>query len=130
MNPRPTGLELEEVKRRSRARHRDRIQSAYEKAKLCREQYDEQRVRGEIGDELYNDMIDAAYRLYSQLRPAVLDTDFEERVSDAGDVIKQIYRSENAPREVEDVSPKVFAAVLDSLTATAVKTGLAEKEDT
>ena len=107
-----------------RAHHRQAIQDAYDEATLCREQYDEQRARGEIDDELYRDMSQAAYGLYMQLRPAVMDTDFEDEVTEARDV----FEADTPLCEMESVTPKTFAAIIDRLTAIAVKGGLAEVE--
>jgi hypothetical protein len=120
------GRLTEEEKRRSRARHRQAIHSAYGKAKLCREQYDTQRERGEIGVELYNDMVDAAFRLYSQLRPAVIDTDFEDEVAEVGEVFEEVFAADERLSEMDSVEPKTFAAIIDRLTAITVKSGLAE----
>jgi len=120
------GRLTEEEKRRSRARHRELIHRAYGEAKLCREQYDTQRERGEIGVELYNDMVDAAFRLYSQLRPAVIDTDFEGEVSEVGEVFEDVFAADERLSEMDSVEPKTFAAIIDHLTAITVKGGLAE----
>jgi hypothetical protein len=120
------GRLTEEEKRRSRARHRQAIHSAYGKAKLCREQYDTQRERGEIGAELYNDMVDAAFRLYSQLRPAVVDTQFEDDVDEIGEVFEDVFAADERLSEMDGVEPKTFAAIIDRLTAITVKGGLDE----
>jgi hypothetical protein len=123
---RSPGRVTEQEKRRSRARHRQAIHSAYGKAKLCREQYDTQRERGEIGAELYNDMVDAAFRLYSQLRPAVIDTDFEDDVAEVGEVFEEVFAADERLSEIESVEPKTFAAIIDRLEAITVKGGLDE----
>lgn len=122
------GRLTEQDKRRSRARHRQAIHSAYGKAKLCREQYDTQRERGEIGVELYNDMFDAAFRLYTQLRPAVIDTKFEGEVSEVGEIFEKVLAAEKPLCEMESVEPKTFAAIIDRLAAITVKGGLDEVE--
>jgi hypothetical protein len=128
MNPTPPGMPREEVKRQMRAHHRQAIQDAYDEATLCREQYDEQRARGEIDDELYRDMSQAAYGLYMQLRPAVMDTDFEDEVNEARDVFDEVFAADTPLCEMESVTPKTFAAIIDRLTAIAVRGGLAEVE--
>lgn len=122
MNPTPPGMPREELKRKMRAHHRQAIQDAVDEATLCREQYDEQRERGEIGDDLYRDMSDAAFGLYLEVRPAAKGTDFEDEVNEAGDV----FAADTPLCEMESVTPKTFAAIIDRLTAIAVRGGLAE----
>lgn len=126
MSRHPTGLELEELKRRSRARHRDRIQSAYESAMLCRKHYDEQRAAGEIGQELLSDLSSNTFRLYHQLRPALIDTDYEDDLSPIRETYRTVLDADEPLEEIEEVTPQSFAMMIDRMDAIATKTGLVE----
>ena len=128
MNPPPSGPAVEEAKRRARAQHRERIQDAFDKAKLCREQYDQQRARGEVADELYQDMFEAGFKLYMEIRPAVLSTSYREDVSELGPIFHDVARADESLTEMSSVTPKRVAMALDRLTAVAKITGLAEVE--
>lgn len=118
----------EELKRRMRGRHRQQIKDAYDQAALCRRQYDEQRLNGDIDDELYHDLASASFRLYNQLRPAALDTKYEDTLGEIGDTHKELLRADEPLTENEDVSPKTFASMVDRMESVIVKSGIVEAQ--
>jgi hypothetical protein len=114
-----------------RNHHRERIQDAREKAILCREQYDEQRGRGEIGDELYVDLVTATIAYWRQTRASVEDTRYEEEYPDFDEVaglFERVAETDAPVYEIDDLDPKTFAAYIDAIDAVVVKSGLLEKE--
>lgn len=127
MTPHEPRQFTEQEKRRSRARHRELIVAAYEEAKLCCRHYDEQQTTGEIGEQLYRDLNDAAFGLYMELYGAVRGTDYEKKVDDIGDEFRAVMAADKPAREQEEVTPETFVNMIDTLTEIVEKSDLDSK---
>jgi len=114
-------------KRYARSLHRQNIEEARAKASLCREQYDTQiRETGEVGRELYDELVASAYRFYMEVRPSFLDTEVEDDLNEMRDLFGRVFDSDKPVWEIDDLAPKVFAGMIDVLESLVEKAGLLE----
>jgi hypothetical protein len=123
--PTPTAApEVEQMKARCRAKHRQRIADAREEALLCREQYDEQLAEhGDIGRELHGDLAVAALKYDSQIH-VYRDEDIVDGIyPDIRPLRKKMFEFDGHVADLPGVSAKVWAAHIDALDAAAWKLG-------
>jgi hypothetical protein len=124
------GPEVEQMKARCRAKHRQRIADAREEALLCREQYDEQLAEhGEIGRELHRDLATAAFKYHMQIH-VYQDEDIVEGIyPDIRPLLKRMFEFDGHVADLPGVSARVWAAHIDALDAAAWKLGFTGGDD-
>jgi hypothetical protein len=118
----------EEDKRQLRNQHREQIKNAREEALLCREQFKEQTARGEIGDDLYVDLVTATFGYWMQTRASVKDSRYEDDYPDTRALWERVVEADVPVYEHDDLDAKEFAAHIDAIDAIVLKSGLLEME--
>jgi hypothetical protein len=118
----------EEDKRQLRNQHREQIKNAREEALLCREQFKEQTARGEIGDDLYVDLVTATFGYWMQTRASVKDSRYEDDCPDTRALWERVVEADVPVYEHDDLDAKEFAAHIDAIDAIVLKSGLLEME--
>lgn len=120
------GFELEQKKRRWGFEFRQSLSDAIEKARLYRQQYDDQIAeQGEISRDLHVDLAVAAFDLHDELSVFKGDVD---NFPDMKELRKKIY-DEGPIADKPDTPAKLFAGYIDALEATALKLGLVEVQN-
>ena len=120
------GPDVERLKARSRAAHRQSIADAIEEARLVRQQYDEQLAEnGEIGRDLHADLAKAMLGLYYQIHAYDEDVD---NFPDTDDIRREIFEFDGHVADNPEAPAKLLAAKIDQLEATATKLGFTEVE--
>lgn len=118
----------EEDKRQLRNQHREQIKNAREEALLCREQFKEQTARGEIGDDLYVDLVTATFGYWMQTRTSVKDSRYEDDYPDTRALWERVVEADVPVYEHDGLDAKEFAAHIDAIDAIVLKSGLLEME--
>jgi len=118
----------EEDKRQLRNQHREQIKDAREEALLCREQFKEQTARGEIGDDLYVDLVTATFGYWMQTRASVKDSRYKDDYPDTRALWERVVEADVPVYEHDDLDAKEFAAHIDAIDAIVLKSGLLEME--
>lgn len=119
----------EEDKRWLRNRHREQIQEAREEALLCCEHYEEQQADdGEIGEELYRDLIGATSSYWMETRASVEGSVYEEEYPDTRGLFKQVDDADAAVWEIDELPPERFVEHIRAIDAVVTDSDLLEME--
>jgi len=118
----------EEDKRQLRNQHREQIKDAREEALLCREQFKEQTARGEIGDDLYVDLVTATFGYWMQTRTSVKDSRYEDDYPDTRALWERVVEADVPVYEHDGLEPETFARHIAEIDDVVAESGLLEME--
>lgn len=124
----PNRAITEREKRIARKRHQREIRDALDKARVCRKQYNELPEAAEIDHELYKDLDVATFRLYSELRPALMNTDYRPTIESMGEKLTEVAEADCELAEIEDFSPESLIGMIDWMESVIQRTDLLEVE--
>jgi len=121
------GPDVEQLKARCRAQHRQRIADTREEALLCRRQYDDQlEEHGEVARQLHGDLAAAALKLHAEIRV------YRDEVGDfplMDDIRNEAWGFDGHVADNPKTPAKLFADYIDALDATATALGFVRGEE-